>query len=597
MYAAVGFGAYMSLPRAKFILRTNKGKGGMRGRHVTNSSRRFFTPRAIRSGYFRRTSPAYSFIFLIRFRLGRQKWHQSRFKWIHTFLSRQQRRRGVLTSHTMAAVATLAPERLVLETQWTLLPHQRECIAWLQVREKAPCRGVRGGIISIEMGLGKTLIALYLCMCQPRTGPSLYICNKTLLYQSQDECRKFFGRTARTLVIHSDHVGSLPDYVFPPESLQDMSVVFITYDTILCIGRYLRDPSVHPKPSITALLHYPWFRIIADESHRMSQPRTTLFRLLSSFPPGRRVCLTGTPMKNGYTALFTQLAFCGLVLPAAARRTSDTYSQYALHQFSKSMTQDEAGITLPAIHETKHVLTLSDEERALYTTEERLYRTMSTDSSTKPYMLTAHTRFLRQLCSTNRLCNTAAHPSTKFQCIYKLVRATPTTDKIIMFSFYPSVLAHLSDYLAHMGVGVSHLTGSDTNKKRAGTLERFKNAPSEQVLLLPHSIVGATGLNVAFANHVFLLEVDWDSSLRAQAVTRAYRLGQTKCCFVHEFEVQGTIEEYIFEATSLKHRLPGSVADTELQSEEPLRVDEPPPPAFFPVSTAGAWQKRRTGLK
>jgi hypothetical protein len=91
-----------------------------------------------------------------------------------------------------------------------------------------------------------------------------------------------------------------------------------------------------------------------------------------------------------------------------------------------------------------------------------------------------------------------------------------------------------------------------------GGLESFRNNASVRVLLMPLGL-GAEGLDLIVASHVFLLEPLLNIHQELQAVNRISRLGQSKATFVHKYVVQGSIEENI---VAVQERTRG-LSDTE----------------------------------
>lgn len=81
-----------------------------------------------------------------------------------------------------------------------------------------------------------------------------------------------------------------------------------------------------------------------------------------------------------------------------------------------------------------------------------------------------------------------------------------------------------------------------------GPLESFKCDPDVRVLLLP-LYLGAEGLDLIEASHVFILEPLLNRALEVQAVNRVHRIGQTRQTKVHKYVVLGTVEQSIHEAT------------------------------------------------
>lgn len=81
---------------------------------------------------------------------------------------------------------------------------------------------------------------------------------------------------------------------------------------------------------------------------------------------------------------------------------------------------------------------------------------------------------------------------------------------------------------------------------RAGPVSEFKTSPSKRLLLMPLGM-GAEGLDLICANHVFLLEPICNPAQEAQAVNRCHRIGQQRRVYVHKMVVQGTVEERILQ--------------------------------------------------
>ena len=66
-------------------------------------------------------------------------------------------------------------------------------------------------------------------------------------------------------------------------------------------------------------------------------------------------------------------------------------------------------------------------------------------------------------------------------------------------------------------------------RKRQPILERFKSDPSRHVILMSYG-TGSVGLNLQFANYVFLFDRWWNPAVEDQAINRAHRLGQKSRC-------------------------------------------------------------------
>lgn len=62
------------------------------------------------------------------------------------------------------------------------------------------------------------------------------------------------------------------------------------------------------------------------------------------------------------------------------------------------------------------------------------------------------------------------------------------------------------------------------------------------VVLSAANTTNTSRLNLTAANHVFLMEPQWNPMLEEQALDRVYRIGQTKEVTTVRYIVQGTLE-------------------------------------------------------
>ena len=63
---------------------------------------------------------------------------------------------------------------------------------------------------------------------------------------------------------------------------------------------------------------------------------------------------------------------------------------------------------------------------------------------------------------------------------------------------------------------------------------------------------GNQGLNLTAANHVIIIDPQWNPLVESQAIGRAFRIGQLKPVFVHRLYVAGTVDEKIRELQAKK---------------------------------------------
>ena len=80
---------------------------------------------------------------------------------------------------------------------------------------------------------------------------------------------------------------------------------------------------------------------------------------------------------------------------------------------------------------------------------------------------------------------------------------------------------------------------------------------------------GSVGLNLQFANYVFLFDRWWNPAVEDQAINRAHRIGQQNPVTVVRFLTEGTIEHRIAAVLDAKRKV---FNDLLAEAEKPSRV-------------------------
>ncbi|KAF8153019.1 SNF2 family N-terminal domain-containing protein [Crassisporium funariophilum] len=229
----------------------------------------------------------------------------------------------------------------------TLMPHQILGRAWMKDREDLTKKRT-GGILADDMGLGKTIQTLTrIVEGRPRksdkadgwSGSTLVICPLALVGQWADEIQKMTN--LRVL----KHQGT--SRTTDPLVLQKYHVVVTTYDTVkseyMSYSPAVKDESkvkaatsskqTSPndsdddseedgwgrtkKPAAkakagakkSALYHVKWWRIVLDEAHNIKNVKTKGAAACCELQSKFRWCLTGTPMQNNVTELYSLIKF------------------------------------------------------------------------------------------------------------------------------------------------------------------------------------------------------------------------------------------------------------------------------------------------
>ncbi|MER7279441.1 DEAD/DEAH box helicase [Dactylosporangium sp. NPDC000244] len=457
-----------------------------------------------------------------------------------------------------------APERLELldpppGLTAQLRPYQRRGVSWLAFLDAV---GV-GALLADDMGLGKTVQVLALeahLRAQGPRPPTLIVCPLSVLGNWRREIERFTPHL--TVRVHhgaARRAGSGPD---------GADLVLTTYQVAT------RDADT--------LAAVAWDRVVLDEAQHVKNAAGVTARAVRRFPARHRVALTGTPVENRLTELWSIADFLnpGLLGEAslfrarysvpverwgdedAARRLRRVTRPFLLRR----VKTDRAVIAdLPEKFERRQWCNLTLEQATLYkAVVDELFvklREGRAGSQRKGLVLSAMTKL-------KQVCNHPAHlmgdgtplpgRSGKLARLEEiLAAATQAGDRALVFTQFAKFGQLLAPHLAQrLGTGVEFLHGGTPQGSRDRMVERFQSGPGPGVLLVSLK-AGGTGLNLTAANHVVHVDRWWNPATEAQATDRAFRIGQRRDVQVHTFVCIGTIEERVEEIMASKRDLAG----------------------------------------
>ncbi|TMW67746.1 hypothetical protein Poli38472_007418 [Pythium oligandrum] len=200
-------------------------------------------------------------------------------------------------------------EKRYFQSQRTYFINPFEKIASLE--PPAPPSPCLGGILADDMGMGKTMMLLSLIAHRKlyrsgtagdtgsktqRRGKTLIICPLSLLHQWKDEVHnRFKPQTLSVLVYYGDE--------------RETASFSIKSDIVLTTYGVLSSEFEKQKNGSSVLLGTEWDRVILDEAHSIKNRATTYFRACAALQAVHRWCLTGTPIQNSLSDLFSLLCF------------------------------------------------------------------------------------------------------------------------------------------------------------------------------------------------------------------------------------------------------------------------------------------------
>jgi SNF2 family DNA or RNA helicase len=282
-----------------------------------------------------------------------------------------------------------------INPSFKLLPHQEDCLNWIKNRENNKQLGIRGGLIAVSPGLGKTLISLTtiaidyqqipeIIKIKPNT-PSLVLSPKTALITWAEEIKKFFGDSLKVFVFRPEE-NNIDEIT--KDELNEYDIVLTNYDYVRSIVKklnivdrlqiedsdepgskkkkvikYVTEPLKHSKKGEGVLFSIKFHRIIADESHNFSNDKTSLFKAMMCLCGENKLCLSGTMIRNYDNDLFSQFKFIGWEKPIF---NLNVYTTYKLHNFIKYMDYEIAKIKLPDCHNHIIKCKLEGKQKTIY---------------------------------------------------------------------------------------------------------------------------------------------------------------------------------------------------------------------------------------
>lgn len=455
----------------------------------------------------------------------------------------------------------------------TLRDYQRRGLSWL-----AALTGLGlGGCLADDMGLGKTitLIALHL----HRGGPTLVVCPASLLGNWEAELARFApGVPVRRFHGAQRELGGL-DRLDHRES----GVVLTTYGTM--------------RRNAAALAEVGWDLVVADEAQHLKNAASATARAIRTIPSRARVALTGTPVENNLTELWSILDWCvpGLLGSRLAfRRAWASQIEAGVDQgmtqrfaalispFLLRRRKSDPGIApeLPPKTETDHPLALTREQAVLYESfvRDTMERIERADPITRRGLVLMLLTGLKQICNhpaqfLKQASGRLAGRSQKIDLLAELLATVLAEDgAVLVFTQYVAMARLLEAHWEATGVPHQFLHGGTPVRERERMVERFQ-AGQVPVFLLSLQ-AGGVGLNLTRADHVVHVDRWWNPAVEDQATDRAYRIGQTKPVQVHRLVTRGTLEERVAELLTRKRALAdavlgrGEAALTELGDDE-----------------------------
>ena len=449
----------------------------------------------------------------------------------------------------------------------TLRPYQQDGLRWLSLLTRLGL----GACLADDMGLGKTIqvIALLLSLKQETSGPphrpSLLVVPASLLANWMQEAARF----APSLNCRVAHPSELPRAALlklNAAQLAGVDLVITSYGTL-------------PRLPHLAAMH--WRLAIIDEAQAIKNPSTQQTKQIKQIKADARIALTGTPVENRLSDLWSIFDFThpGLLGSAAtfagfAKRLAESGHYRPLRALVapyilRRMKSDKRIIAdLPDKTEITAWCALSATQAAHYQAAvEALAHALETaEGIERKGLVLSWLMRLKQICNHPSQWvgdgGWQAQDSGKFARLREIAETIAARqEKLLVFSQFQETTAPLAAFLGGVfGREGLVLHGGTPVAKRRELVKRFQE--DERIPFFVLSLkAGGAGLNLTAASHVVHFDRWWNPAVENQATDRAYRIGQHRNVLVHKFVCRGTIEERIDEMIRAKQRLVTDVVE------------------------------------
>jgi SNF2 family DNA or RNA helicase len=476
-----------------------------------------------------------------------------------------------------------------------LRPYQRSGVTWLHFLTSLGL----GACLADDMGLGKTLqvIALLLGLKERKgesqkgrrgeeekrnaslsASPSLLVVPASLIANWKSELERFAPSLTYAVAHPSETDGQ--DVV---RTAPTCDLIITTYG-MLVRQQWLRERA--------------WNLVILDEAQAIKNGGTRQARAAKELRAAARIAMTGTPVENRLSDLWSLFdflnpgllgnakAFVNFVKKMEAPETPSYQPLRTLVQpyiLRRLKTDKNVIADLPDKTEVKAFCGLTKQQAALY---EQAVRDLKDKLRTVDGMQ-RRGLVLAQLMRFKQICN---HPaqllghgdydakhSGKFQRLAELCEElAQRQERALVFTQFREIADPLANFLAGVfGRRGLVLHGGIAVGKRRALVDSFQSESGPPFFVLSIK-AGGTGLNLTAASQVIHFDRWWNPAVEDQATDRAFRIGQKRNVLVHKFVTRGTVEERIDALIAQKTSLARDVVEggerllTEMENDELL---------------------------
>ncbi len=460
----------------------------------------------------------------------------------------------------------------------TLRKYQETGYSWLNQMSQFGF----GACLADDMGLGKTvqMIAFLEYYRTNNHGQALLILPASLIGNWQKEIEKFASEMPYQILHKSDLKSS--------EKLQIKD------------GKFLYITTYGMAVRLEELKNRKWDFLILDEAQAIKNPGTKQTRAIKAIPSKMRIAMTGTPIENRLSDLWSLFDFLNQGLLGTTKEFTEFTKGLADNTIGygklrkmiqpfilRRLKTDKSIISdLPDKLEMNAYTTLSKKQIALY---KQLLEQIS-EKLKAAERIERKGLVLSSIMKFKQICNHPDHylgreeykpeHSGKFEQLREICETIhEKRERVLIFTQFKEMTEPIADFLKGIFLREGLVLHGGTPVKRRNEMVKEFNGEHYIPYMVLSLKAGGVGLNLTAANHVIHFDRWWNPAVENQATDRAFRIGQTKNVMVHKFVTKGTIEEKIDAMIQEKQKLSGDILSatgeqwiTEYNNEELMKI-------------------------
>ena len=461
----------------------------------------------------------------------------------------------------LADAAALQPQ-LPAGLRAELRAYQLEGFVWMTRLAHAGL----GACLADDMGLGKTVQTLAVLVQRAELGPALVLAPTSVCGNWLAETAQFApGLRCNIYGEDSDRAGMI-------EQAGPGDVLLVSYALAQIDAELFADKQ--------------WATLVMDEAQALKNAATKRARSVAEFKADFRLALSGTPVENRLSDLWSIMNLINPGLLGSATKFAENFgnpierqqdqvarlrlrrlvSPFLLRRTKSQVLQD-----LPPRTEIVHLVQPSSEEKsfleALRRDAQQAVAKAAQAGGAPMQVLAELMRLRRAACDPRLVAPELGLVGSKMGEFERIVRElVDGSHKALVFSQFTDFLKLLAERLELMGVPYQYLDGSTPAAERTKRVAAFQRGEGEVFLISLKA--GGFGLNLTMADYVLIVDPWWNPAAEDQATGRAHRMGQKRPVTVYRLVTAGSVEERIIDL----HRDKRGLADGILEGQEEATV-------------------------